>query len=211
MMKRVFFSILALVSIGLSTAMGAGMQITEWMYKGTDGEFVEFTNTGSTAIDMTGWSYSDSARTAGDVILSSFGTVATGESVILTETAIDTFRAAWGLNSSVKIIGGNLTDNLGRSDEINLYDASNALVDRLTFDDQTGEGPRTQNLSCSIPASDYGLTTASSAWVLSSVGDIYGAWTSTGGDIGSPGVVPEPATMLLLGLGIPAILRRRSK
>jgi len=207
-MKKII--LLAVLAIAVN-AMGADIQITEWMYSGANGEFVEFTNLGSTAIDMTGWSYSDSSRVAGHVSLSAFGTVAIGESVILTETATETFRTAWNLGSSVKIIGGNLTDNLGRSDEINIYDASNALIDRLTYNDQASpkQGPRTQNISCSIPASDYGLTTASSTWVLSSVGDKYGAWTSTGGDIASPGVIPEPATIGLFGLGITAIIRRK--
>ncbi|MFA5251063.1 MAG: lamin tail domain-containing protein [Phycisphaerae bacterium] len=205
-MKKII--LLAVLAIAVN-AMGAGMQITEWMYKGANGEFVEFTNLGSTAIDLTGWSYTDSSRVAGHVSLSAFGTVAIGESVILTETAIETFRTAWNLSSSVKIIGGNLTDNLSRSDEINIYDSSNALVDRLTFDDATGKGPRTENKSCSIPASDYGLTTASSTWVLSSVGDQYGSWKSSGNDIGTPGVVPEPATMAIFGLGALILGSRR--
>ncbi len=179
----------------------AGMVITEWMYSGYNGEFVEFTNVGSTPIDMTGWSYTDNTRVYGNVSLSAFGIVQPGESVILTETATATFRAAWNLSSSVKIIGGNTKDNLGRSDEINLCDASLNLVDRLTFNDQAGAGPRTQYRSCNIPAEDYNVTTAKSSWPLASVGDAYGSWLSAGGDIGSPGRVPEPSVVLLLAAG----------
>jgi predicted extracellular nuclease len=58
-----------------------------------------------------------------------------GESVIFTEATADAFRAAWNLSSGVKVIGGSV-NNLGRSDEVNLYDASSALVDRLTYNDQ---------------------------------------------------------------------------
>ena len=56
--------------------------------------------------------------------------------MILTDATAADFRTAWGLSESVKIIGGN-TSNLGRSDEINLYDSS-ARTDRsqLTYNDQ---------------------------------------------------------------------------
>lgn len=112
------------------------MRITEYMYQGVNGEFVEFTNVGNTPIDMTGWSFDDdSPRTPGSFSLSAFRTVAPGESVILTESNANTFRTAWNLCSVVKIIGG-LNQNLGRNDEINLYNASNMLVDRLTYGDQ---------------------------------------------------------------------------
>ena len=185
------------------------------MYQGLGtggvGEFAEFTNTDATAIDMTGWSYSDNHRTAGDVSLSGFGIVAPGESVILTELTPEVFRTEWGLGSSVKVLSDGTTDNLGRSDEINIYDASNNLIDRLTFNDQTSNGPRTQGKTCNIPASDYSQTAALSTWVLSSVGDSYGSWTSSAGEIGSPGRIPEPATIALFGLGITAIIRRRRK
>jgi uncharacterized protein len=204
-MKKVVF----LVILAIAVNARATIQITEWMYSGTDGEFVEFTNTGSTAINLTGWSYTDNTRVVGHVSLSAFGTVAAGESVILTETAAAIFRAAWNLSSSVKIIGGNSTDNIGRSDEINIYDSSNTLVDRLTYNDQTGKGPRTQEKSCSIPASDYGLQTASSTWVLSYVGDQYNSWMSTGYDIGSPGIIPEPASAVLLCVGGLLALRKK--
>lgn len=36
-----------------------------------------------------------------------------------------------------------VTNNLGRADEINLYDGAGQLVGRLTYDDQTIGGPRT--------------------------------------------------------------------
>mgnify|MGYP000225397968 CR=1 FL=1 len=202
---------LAMVVVtAVSAAANAGMEITEWMYSGTNGEFMEFTNVGASPIDMTGWSYDDDSRIPGTVSLSAFGVVQPGESVILTETGEAAFRAAWGLGASVKVIGG-LTVNLGRADEINLFDAGNAVADRLAYNDQAGQGPRTQYKSCNIPAVDYGLTVASGSWPLASVGDVYGSWQSTGGDIGSPGRVPEPATLAFLAAGGLLTLRRRNR
>ena len=89
---------------------------------------------GPTAIDLTGWYFSDNHRTNNDVSLAAFGVVGSGESVILTAADATGFRTAWGLASTVKVIGGN-TQNLGRSDEINLYNGA-TLVDRLTYNDQ---------------------------------------------------------------------------
>jgi hypothetical protein len=173
----------------LAVSINGSMRITEYMYSGTNGEFIEFTNVGGTSVDMTGWSSDDATRSPGGHNLSAFGVVQPGESVILTETASATFRSAWGLCPGIKIIGGYTNDNLGRSDEINLYNGT-TLIDRLTFNDQgtgTVKGPRTQNASAWITAAGLGNNNASLS-VLSVVGDSEGSFSSpTGGDIGSPG------------------------
>lgn len=202
-MKQIRFATAILVAtLVISGAAGASIQITEWMYSGYGPEFIEFTNVGLAPIDFAGWSYDDDSRIPGTISLSAYGVVAPGESVILTEGNEAVFRAQWGLAPSVKIIGGN-TANIGRADELNVYDANNALVDRLAYNDQAGQGPRTQYKSCSIPASDYGFQVAQSIWVLASVGDAYGSWMSTTGDVGSPGmVIPEPSAMFGLALGL---------
>ena len=171
------------------------MRITEFMYGGANGEFVEFTNMGTTAVNMSGWSYSDDNRIAGTVSLSAFGTVQPGESVILTETAAATFRTAWGLCSGVKVIGGNGTSNLGRADEINLYNGA-TNVDRLTYNDQgsgTVKSPRANNVSVFTTVGNLGANNAS-LWVLSATGDSEGSVSSTGGDKGSPGKTNMSAT-----------------
>jgi Lamin Tail Domain/Secretion system C-terminal sorting domain len=162
------------------------MRITEYMYSGTNGEFIEFTNIGTTPIDMTGWSYDDNAATPGAVSLSAYGIVQPGESVVLTETVIAAFRTDWSLCNGVPVIGGNTT-NISRGDQINLYDASGTLVDRLTYSDQTFPGTiRTQNVSGYPSAAVLGLDDIT-GWTLSAVGDAEGSVASTGGDIGTPG------------------------
>lgn len=195
----------------LAAATFGDIVITEWMYnglgEGETGEYVEFTNLGPDPVDFTGWSFDDSSRVPGSESLSGFGVVASGQSVIFTDDTAAGFIAAWGL-SGVSVIGGN-TNNLGRSDEINLYDAGGNLVDRLTYNDQAGQGPRTRYFSCNIPASDYDYTVAQGTWVLASVGDAYGSWMSARGEVGSPGRIPEPATAALLAVAGLLWVRRR--
>ncbi len=196
----------------LASASPAGIYITEWMYDGNlNGEFVEFTNVGATPVDMTGWSYDDDSRIPGEFDLSGFGIVQPGESVIITEDDADVFRSKWSLPASVKVLG-QYTNNLGRNDEINLFDAGGNLVDRLTYGDSTyAPGSiRTQRFSgnpstpAALGANDVWQ------WQLSFVGDSFGSYTSTAGNVGNPGIyIPEPATLVLMVVGVAALLRRR--
>ena len=223
-MKRLSRSPRALAALLFTTGLfaataSAQVRITEWMYSGNDGEFIEFTNVGTSAVDMAGWSFDDDSRTPFTVDLSAFGTIAAGESVILTEVTAEAFRTAWGLDAGVKVIGG-FTANLGRADEINLFDpiSGGTLADRLTFGDQVFSGSiRTQNASGWARPEFLGANTVGS-WVLATEGDVLGSYASVGGDIGNPGVyfsaVPEPASAGVL-LGLVALagtsLRRRRR
>ena len=188
----------------------AAMVITEWMYSGTDGEFIEFTNTGATAVDMAGWSYDDNSQLPGEFDLSAFGMVQPGQSVIITEAVAADFITAWSLDSSVLVLG-EYSNSLGRGDEINLYNGLN-LVDRLTYGDQDIAGSiRTQNVSGVTDPSNYAANDVT-GWYLSSIGDGIST-TSTGGDIGSPGIaaIPEPAVSILGGLALVCVGFRRKR
>ncbi|MFO0859446.1 MAG: CotH kinase family protein [Phycisphaerales bacterium] len=178
-------------SINYTFSASGGMRITEYMYSGANGEFVEFTNMSSSAIDLTGWSFDDDHAIAGAFSLTPIGVVQPGESVIITEAVAATFRTAWNLGAGVKILGGlgsgGVGNNLARNDQINLYNASGTLVDRLRFGDQTYPGTiRTQNASGQVCRDGVGQDSVS-VWVLSKLGDAYGSVASAGGDKGSPG------------------------
>jgi predicted extracellular nuclease len=222
-MRRSTIAALAVVLVASAVGTAKGqMRITEWMYSGAGGnEFIEFTNIGNTPIDMAGWSFDDADQTPGSVDLSAFGIVNPYESVILTEATDTDFRTAWGLPGTVDVIGGN-TNNLGRNDEINLYDNGSALVDRLTFGDQTFPGTiRTQNKSGnpnSLAALGPGVNDPAQ-WQLSVNGDAYGSYFSiapAADDLANPGsftLVPEPSSLLLAGVAglgtLLAVWRRR--
>lgn len=207
----------ALLSAGLMSTAQAQVRITEWMYSGNGGEFIEFTNLGSTSVDFTGWSYDDDSATPGVFDLSSFGTVAAGQSVIITEDEASTFITAWNL-SGVQVLGG-YTNNIGRGDTIYLFNG-NDVVDVLAYGDNTSfGGPRTQNVSG--VAKTYAAIGANDAtqWQLAVIGDFENSYASANGDIGNPGftsyvtAVPEPETyaMLLAGLAVMGAVARRRK
>jgi uncharacterized protein YjiK len=161
--------------------------ITEYSYTSANGEFFELTNTGTTAVDLTGWSFDDNTRTIGSFSLSTLGIVKAGESVIITETVdVNAFRAAWGIPATVKILSGS-NQGLGRADEINIYDGGGVLIDRLTYNDEAIAGSvRTQNVSASTDLANLGKNDATK-WKLAVVGDAQGSVLATGGDIGNPG------------------------
>jgi len=210
-MKMCVCAAALMVAAGSSLA-GVGstdMRITEWMYSGLSGEFIEFTNVGSSPIDMTGWSFDDDSTLPGVIDLSSYGVVQPGESVILTELLASEFSANWALPASVKVIGGNVA-NLGRNDTINLFSGT-TLIDRLVFGDQNILGTiRTQNISGITLPSNLGTNNVA-GWFFSSVGDAYGSRASALGDVANPGVaaIPTPGVLALVGAGAVMALRRR--
>ncbi len=161
--------------------------ITEYSYTAANTEFFELTNTGSTPVDLTGWSFDDNTRISGSFSLSALGVVNAGESVIVTEAVdVNIFRTAWSIPATVKIIVGG-PNVLGRADEINIYDNNGLLVDRLTYDDLAIAGSvRTQNVSAWTAAANLGKNDVAK-WQLSVVGDAQSSVRSAGNDIGNPG------------------------
>lgn len=218
-MRNVLAGLVLTASVFAASASAAPViRITEWMYN--NDEFVEITNVGDLPQSFEGWSFDDSSRTAGSFSLSSIGTLAPGASALITEQTAEVFRARWSIPATVSIVGSN-GQNLGRSDEINIYDASANLIDRLTYADQNGLGPRTQDVSGNLPLAALGLNNPNAA-VLSVAGDLFGSIavpaldnpalpTATANPgVYTPFVVPEPA---LLG-GLPLfglLLGRRRK
>ncbi len=196
--------------LALTGAASAQVRITEWVYSGNSGEYIEITNTGNTAVDMTGWSFDDDSRTPGSFDLSALGLLKAGQSAIITEVTAADFRASWSLAPWVKIAELN-TNNLGRNDEINIYNGS-TLVDRLTYGDQSFSGTiRTQNKSGNTGLAGLGVNDVH-LWTLAANGDAYGSYTSAQGDIGNPGMyapIPAPGSLALALLGLGFAPRRK--
>jgi hypothetical protein len=132
--------------------------------------------------------------------------LAPGASAVICDVAAADFRASWNIPASVLIFGGN-TNNLSRADEVNIYDGLN-LIDRLTYDDQTLGGPRTQNFGGITQPANWGANNCA-VWFRAALGDAYSSYASAQGDIGNPGFAPTPGAAAVLGLGVLAANRRR--
>ncbi len=225
--------LIAAASAGLFFSAGgrapAAVMLTEFCSNSGDGglfEFVEFTNTGATPQSMVGWSQDDGTRTPNKInhVLSAVGTLQPGESAIITEASPDNFRTYWwgsvaAAPAGLKIVGPYTNDNLSSSgDELNLYDNTSTLVDRLTYNASAtppSGGGNANGVTRNAPASYVINSNRNIDWLNSSVGDAYGSFTAAGNAslIGNPGTyaVPEPASLGLIAIGGVVFAGRRRR
>ncbi len=188
--------VLALVGTAVpavaSASPVADVRITEFAYGGLisgsslggDGEYVEVTNLGASAVDMTGWSYGTAAA-PGTVSLAGFGTLAPGESAIVTDVTPVEFRADWGLTDAVKVVDdGSTTLNKGPK-TMSLYDRDGATADTVSYASGFLSG---KGVSAWVDAAHVGAMAGTGGWTVSTTGDQEGSWTSAAGSVGSPGV-----------------------
>ncbi|HTR70061.1 MAG TPA: lamin tail domain-containing protein [Mycobacteriales bacterium] len=208
---------LLIVAPSAHAAGAADLVITELAYGGNaayggdsgDGEYVELTNIGGAAQDVSGWFFDSSSSTTisapsptAGVSLATLadgsGTntvVAPGESVIVTDLTPADFRTEWGLTPSVKVVNdGAFT--LKKSGSVYISTGT-AVLDQVSYNLATpGKG-----VSAWVSAGNVGdqqtaigsaftfataATGTSNGWTVSTVGDSEGSWKSAGGSVGSP-------------------------
>ena len=227
-MKKVLLSAI-LLTIGFSIGH-AQIVITEVDSAGssaTDGyaaDWFELTNTGSTAVNITGWKMDDNSNLfANAVALRNVTSIGAGQSVVFFEgtasgttdsTIAANFESTWfGTNVPVGFtIGAYGGAGVGLStttDAVNIFNAAGTLITRVDFNAPTG----TATFDNSADLNNVTLTTAS-------VVGVNGAFLASNGEIGSPGTVttavstPEPsAYAMMLGGALMLLviqLRRRS-
>ncbi|MBT6398681.1 MAG: lamin tail domain-containing protein, partial [Verrucomicrobia bacterium] len=180
----------------LALPLSAQLRITEVMSNSNhsdtaaNGDWFEITNTGSTAINIAGYSFDDDDRLAGASGGFPAYVLQSGASMIVLNDASDnTFRSLWNLDLPIRVIANAEISNfpgLGSAgDEVNLFNNSGGLVDRFTFGAATeGFSFAKYNDGQSVPGG------------LSSNG-VLGAYESDdpSDDIASPGIssdVPAP-------------------
>jgi hypothetical protein len=203
--------LIAASSLFLAPSALGVIRITEFMYDGVDKEFFELTNVGSTAIDVTGWSYDDNSAVPGLHFLSIFGVIAPNESVVVTEGSEAIFRNRWRNSPTTRLLTNN-HENFTSSDRIHIWDASNTLVDTIA----TGRsGLRADGVSATTSIENLGQNNIA-GWYFSSLGDRDRSYLSLNGNLGSPGIfnpapVPEPATLVLLSSGLATLVARKRR
>ena len=186
---------LVLAASALSTApLAAQVRITEYMYSGAGGEFVELTNLGATAVNLSGWSLDDDSALAGVVDLSPLGILASGQSAVVVEVPTATFEADWGL-SGVPLLQKTAA-GFGRNDAIVIFDAAGGLADVLIYGDQDFPGSiRTLDRSGHGCLDTLGTNNIFD-WALAASGDVHASYVSAGGDVGSPGTYTSPSCVV---------------
>ena len=180
------------------------------------GDWFELTNTGGSAVDISGWKVDDGSATfANALTLNDVTSIAAGQSVVFMESPDGStagFLNSWfgGSPPSGFTLGTYTGGGIGLSsggDQVNIFNGAGVLQANVSFSAAT-TGVTFDNAA--------GLT--GSITLLSSVG-VNGAFTSnTGSEIGSPGTivgaaVPEPGSALLAlgGIGAAIVSARRRK
>ena len=208
----------ALTMVGLALVAGsahAQLKITE-MHSNADAveDYFEITNLGNTTVDITGWKYDDESASIGDAVaLEGVTEILAGQSVVFVERdgadaadVIQQFRDAFGGLAGVTIGTHDGAGLGGGGDEVNIFNSSDTIVLTQGYaGGHAGEwaGGTNQDSAIWIPGTDNDWTYAQDG--------LYGSIMTPDGDWGNPGVVPEPATMVLLGLGAAAVAARKKR
>lgn len=130
------FAVLCLGGLLASSSLVyANLIITEINSDGAGGDFWELTNVGVSSVDLSGYKWNDSQRsfTGTSAVSIPSGTVINaGESIIFNVTGdANTFRTAWNLSPSVKVISSG--PGLGQNDAITLYNSAGTEVLYLSY------------------------------------------------------------------------------
>ena len=157
-------------------------------------DWFEVTNTGTSAVGLTGWKMDDNSNTfAAAVPLSGITSIAPGESVIFIEssapaTVVPAFKSLWfGANPPAGLqIGTYSGSGVGLStggDAVNLFDAAGTLQAKVTFGTSPA-GPTFATFNNAVGLNNSAISQ------LSVLG-VTGAFVAAGDakEIGSPGTV----------------------
>lgn len=130
---------LTLATFAVATvASNAQVRVTEYSHKGLFGEYFEVANLGS-SLSISGYEFNDNSGTAPTAIALPAVTLGTNDVVIVTEVSQDVFEQAWFVDrgatppTTIKGYVENNTRNLGKTDEIRIFDAAGTQIDTVSI------------------------------------------------------------------------------
>lgn len=222
-MRKLLIASAASLALVSATRSFAAVYITEVDAAGSatstyKNDWFELTNTGSSAVDLTGWTMDDNSNAFGSSVpLRNVASIAPGQSVVFIEGKADgstdatltaNFIQAWfggtaPAGFTIGVYGGSGVGLSQTVDAVNVFDSTGAVQARVDF----GVTTLGATLDNAALLNDVVIST-------SSVAGTNGAF-SDGVEVGSPGVianaavVPEPASLALLAPATLALARRR--
>ena len=119
-------------TVSAAAAATAQLLISEVNSNAAGGDFFEIYNYGTTAIDLTGWTWTDSAGKDTGVFPAGTSVAAKGRLVVLNETTPVALKEAWGLadTSGLLLVTG---PGLGKGDAVLLSDANGYLAAAMNY------------------------------------------------------------------------------
>jgi len=217
----------------LSTAAFGDVLITEINSKShpDQEDFFELTNLGDTALDITGWRFDDESEDfVESVPLIGITMIDPGESVVFFQLDEDdptdpdydpagemtSFVTAWGGLAGVQV-GYHAGSGMGKGDAATIFLPDETIVAQLAYGD--GELTDPSDLIDDTHAGKWagGDDWDSAIWVpgsdpatyVAAAEGVYGSFKNVFSDYGSPGLVPEPATLALLLVSAALVRGRR--
>ena len=176
-------------------------------------DWFELTNTDPlAALNITGWQMDDNSNGTGKVAIRGVTSIGPGQTIVFFEgTALGTtdstrataFNTAWGsafiFGINIGAYGGTGVSLGSVNDAVNIYDSLGVLQANVVFSGATTAVTYDN-------AAGLNNTTISQL----SVAGINGAYSS-GGEIGSPGVIPETSSLALVAFGAAVATFRRAR
>jgi hypothetical protein len=215
----------ACFAFAATTAPGA-LVITEVMSNSShaggagNGDWFEIHNTGSSPVDLSGYSWDDDSATAGSHTFGSISIAAGGFVLVVDENATlitNWINDVWNVTAPNVVVIGNAVGGFSgfgaNGDQIYIYNNLNVVLASVTF----GSSTSGKTFEWDADGNSLGLSTNGENGANFALLDgndnaadnnpsLYGVGT----DIGSPGfAVPEPSVALLGGMGLLGLLRCR--